>query len=98
MIFEEYHFSPIIGFNSENGELNDKLCLNGVGCLLITKDYVKRKFFNSKEKVVDDLVSYPIRVTSFEPKQAICFEKKKRFNLAEKSFLQEAASYFRRSS
>ena len=95
-IFNEYHFEPIIGFNSENGELNDKLCLNGIGCLLATQDYVRRRFFHYENGGAPQLCSYPIKVTSFEPKQAISFEKKKVLQTAEKYFLQEAAAFFKK--
>ena len=95
-IFQEYHFQPEIGFDSENGELNDKLCLNGIGCLLTTKDYVNRRFHTEPDYATGELLSYPIKVTSFSTQKVISYEKRP-LRKIEKNFLQEAAAYFKES-
>lgn len=88
-IFEEYRFSPRIGFLSENGDLNAELCLKGVGCLLAPTDFMYRRFFSSGSPC-DGLLHYPIEVTSFEPKLAISYERGKHLHTAEICFINEA--------
>lgn len=90
LIFNEYHFSPIIGFNSESFDLNEHACINGLGCLLTTEshtEYLLRKIGSEQAK---ELLSYPIRVTSFETKMAISHTKGLHLHAAEVRFMEEA--------
>lgn len=87
LIFNEYHFSPVFGFNSENFDLNEHACTHGLGCLLTTKSHVD--YLLRKESA--DLLSYPIKVTSFEPKMAISYKKGLHLHAGEIRFIEEAA-------
>lgn len=73
-IFEEFGFTPIAGFNSENFELNREVCCNGTGCPLAPESYVERSYFENRNLDTRELLSYPIRVTSFETKVAVSCE------------------------
>lgn len=53
-IFEEYHFSPVVGFSSENGELNAEMCRRGCGALLAPGDFIRRRFFSSSSHSTDN--------------------------------------------
>ena len=88
LIFNEYHFSPVLGFNSENFDLNEHACIHGMGCLLSTKSHVD--YLLRKES--SDLVSYPIKVTSFETKMAISHKKGLHLHAGEVRFIEEATS------
>lgn len=93
-IIEEYGFTPIAGFNSENFELNREVCYNGIGCLLAPQSYVERSYFENRNLDTRELLSYPICVTSFEAKVAVSYEKGKRLHAAERCFLKELQEFF----
>lgn len=96
-IFQQYHFTPKVGFLSENGDLNADMCLKGAGCLLAPTDFMNRRFFASASQASDDLLHYPIEITGFESKLAICYEKGKHLHTAEICFLKEARALFTES-
>ena len=56
------------------------------------------RFFYGDCIPMPDLLTYPIKVTSFETKLAISYEKGKHLHLAEKCFIDEALEYYRRDS
>ncbi len=93
-IFRQYQFTPKVGFLSENGDLNAEMCLKGAGCLLVPKDFMNRRFYSLASRTPDDLLHYPIEITGFEPKLAICYEKGKHLHTAEICFLKEARALF----
>ena len=93
-IFEEYGFPPVAGFNSENFELNSQVCYNGMGCLLAAESYVERHYFGNRNLDTRELLSYPIRVTSFETKVAVSYEKGTHLHAAERCFLKELDMFF----
>lgn len=91
LIFNEYRMSPVFGFNSENFDLNEQACLNGMGCLLSTQSHADHFL----KQDVYDMLTYPIHVTSFETKMAISHKKGLHLHTGEIRFLEEAASLFR---
>ncbi len=93
-IFKEFHFTPVIAYNSENGDLNDELCLKGVGCLLAPSDYINRRFYSNENDLTAELLSYPIKVTSFRQTLAICYKKGQHLHAAERCFISEAKALF----
>ena len=93
-IFEEYGFTPVAGFNSENFELNSQVCYNVMGCLLVEEIYVERHYFGNRNLDTQELLSYPIHVSSFETKVAVSYEKGKRLHAAERCFLKELDMFF----
>lgn len=92
-IFAEHDFDPIVSFNSENSELNNKTCLNGLGCLLAPKSTVDRRFYGNRSLDTRELLSYPIRVTSFAPKLAVSCEKGKRLPGTARCFIRELTEF-----
>lgn len=89
LIFSEHHFAPIIGFNSESFDLNEHACLNGQGCLLTTESHTKWWFQKNESARTGELLSYPIKVTSFEPKMAVSYRKGLHLHAEEICLLQE---------
>ncbi len=89
LIFNEYHFSPSIGFNSESFDLNEHACINGLGCLLTTQSHIEHLFHRIGNQA-NELLSYPIKVTSFETKMAISHRKGLHLHAAEVRFIEEA--------
>lgn len=96
-IFQQYNFTHEIGFLSENGDLNAEMCVKGAGCLLAPTDFMNRRFFASPSRPADNLLHYPIDITGFDPKLAICYEKGKHLHTAEICFLKEARLLFTES-
>ena len=94
LVFQEYGFEPIIAINSESSGLNEGFCQRGVGCLLAVESHITHRFFFGDCIPMPDLLTYPIKVTSFETKLAISYERGKHLHLAEKRFIDEALQYF----
>lgn len=92
-IFAEYSFDPVVSFNSENSELNNKTCLNGLGCLLAPKSTVDRRFYGNRSLDTRELLSYPIRVTGFAPKLAVSYEKGRRLQSTARCFIRELTEF-----
>ena len=88
-IFDEHGMVPRVSFFSENGDLNAQMCLQGAGILLMPENCAFRTFPHSPDSLVNDLIFAPIRVTSFQPMLAVCYEKGKHLHLAEISFINE---------
>jgi len=89
-IFNEYHFSPTFGFNSENFDLNEHACKNAMGCLLTTKSHVDH-FLGQNS---GDLLTYPIIIKSLESKMAISHKKGVHLHAAEVRFIEETQNFF----
>ena len=89
LIFNEYRLSPAFGFNSENFDLNEHACLHGMGCLLTTRSHTNYLL----ERSGGELLTYPIKVTSFETKMAISYKKGVHLHAGEVRFLEEAAAF-----
>lgn len=90
LIFNEYRFSPAFGFNSENFDLNEHACKNAMGCLLTTKSHVDYLLGQNNS----NLLTYPIHVTSFEPKMAISHKKGLHLHAGEVRFIEETKKFF----
>lgn len=93
-IFDEYQFDPLISFRFETGELIDKFCLKGYGCMLATQSYIKSKLLHYPSSSAKSILCYPIQISCFEPKIAISYAKHKNLRSIEKAFLNEALNYF----
>ena len=89
LIFNEYRFSPTIGFNSENFDLNEHACICGGGAILTTASHVEH-LFHTLGSQADNFLTYPIHVSSFETKMAISHPKGLHLHTAEIRFLEEA--------
>ena len=93
-VFAEYGFRPIVEFTSENGEINDNACLNGIGCVLAPSSYVTIRFFTHPDPQAEELLSFPIKVNSFLTKLAISHVKGLHLHPAENYFIKECKDYF----
>lgn len=94
LIFQEYAFEPIVAINSESSGLNEIFCEKGLGALLAAESHISRRFFRGDSVPMPDLLSYPIKVSSFETKLCISYEKGKRLHTAERYFIDEAKRFY----
>ncbi len=88
LVFNEYRISPSYGFNSENFDLNEHACINGMGCLFSTRSHAHH-FIKQNSS---DILTYPIDITSFETKMAISYKKGQHLHTGELRFLEEATA------
>ena len=91
LIFGEYHLSPVFGFSAESFDLNEYACVSAQGCLLSTQSHTQWWFHKNPEQTAG-LLTYPIRVTSFEPKVAISHTKGLHLHPEELRLIREAES------
>lgn len=98
LIFQEYQFTPVVAYNSESSRMNEQFCQNGAGCLLATESHISQRFYGENALQIPNLLSYPIRVNSFETRLAISHQKGKRLHTAELTFINEAQAYFKQKS
>ena len=91
LIFGAYHFAPAFGFSSESFDLNEYACVSAQGCLLSTESHIKW-WFHKNPGQTQELLTYPIRVTGFEPKVAISHSKGLRLHTEELRLIREAES------
>lgn len=96
LIFNEHHFPPTFGFSSENFDLNEHACINGMGCLLATKSHTQSLFQRCSPEQTKGLLTYPIKVTSFETKMAISHRHGIHLHAAEVRFIEEARQLLNR--
>lgn len=96
LILDEYHFMPNIALNSENSEVNREYCLAGKGCLIAPESMINHYFFFDQDEATKTMLSYPIRVKSFETKMAISYEKGRHLHAAEIGFINEVVEYFKK--
>lgn len=89
LIFNEHHMAPVFGFNSENFDLNEHACINGIGCLLSTRSHA----LNCIAYNETNLLTYQINVNSFETKMAISYKKGLHLHTGEIRFLEEATTF-----
>jgi len=94
LIFDEYGFNPDVAINSESSGLNEIFCQQGIDCLLAAESHISRRFFHGDSIPMPDLLSYPIKVRSFDTKLCISYKKGKRLHTAERRFIEEAKLYF----
>lgn len=93
IIFNNYDFTPIVGFQSENGDLNASLCLSGIGLLLASRYYCKRKFLCHIDAKEDGMLMFPIKTPGFHSSLVISYETGKHLNPSEKRFIESAKKY-----
>lgn len=94
LIFDSYHFEPITGFKSENGDLNAHMCLKGMGAHLAPMAASRRKLSALPSYDPNIHKIYPIHTPGLSGSAFISFTKGKRLNAAEKSFIACAKEYF----
>lgn len=97
-IFSEYNFTPKTGFYSESNDLNIQMCQKGKGCVLSPDSTIRRQLTIAGNDFPQDMLCYPITVTSFEPCLAICHEKGKHLHDAEICFIREARALLANST
>lgn len=97
-IFRQYHFSPDIGFSSENGDLNFSMCLKGAGALIGPQDFLRRKLCQYAKDISDSIALYPIDPCGLKVALALSYEKGRDLTLAEKRFIEVTHHYLSETS
>jgi DNA-binding transcriptional LysR family regulator len=91
-IFHEYRMQPVIGFESENGELNLEMCRNSLGAVIGPRDYLQRSFTDDQSD--DPMLIFPIHVESFPAQLAVCYKKGHKLHPAELCLISTLRSLF----
>lgn len=86
-IFAHYDFSPAVGFQSENGDLNAEMCVGGAGAFLAPLDFCRRKFEAHFKCEDTPLRIYTIRTLELSCSLALSYEKGKTLHPAELAFI-----------
>lgn len=92
-IFKQYAFTPQVGFQSENGDLNVAMCIRGVGSLLAPKDFFLRKLDQYSAATAAGMKLYPIDPKGLKSALAISYKKREQLNPAELHFIDLARSF-----
>lgn len=92
-LFAYSGFIPKIGFQSDNGELNARMCIAGTGVYIGSFDYCNRKFRGYFESGADSIKVFTVKGPLIPLGPVICYEKGKRLHPAEKSFIEAAQKF-----
>lgn len=91
-VFKQYDFTPKIGFQSENGDLNAIMCMQGAGVLLGPQDFFLRKLMQSPPGTAAAMKLYPIDTRGLRSALAISYKPRKKLHPAEIQFIELARS------
>lgn len=94
LIFREHDFNPYRRSFSETTESSDMLCISGIAAVITPLSHAAIAFYGNPMIDHDDLLSYPIEVTSFRPVLAVSHLNTHRLHEAEESFIKECRDYF----
>ena len=87
ILFREAGFTPVMGFQSDSGDLNDAMCLRGRGANIITLDSVRRRYGTTLGDPENPLLFYPLQTPSIRVGHCISHQKGKTLSMAEKRFI-----------
>ncbi|MBE6017591.1 MAG: LysR family transcriptional regulator [Lachnospiraceae bacterium] len=94
IIFREHNFNPYRRSFSETTESSDMLCISGIAAVIAPLSHAAIAFYGNPMIDADDLLSYPIEVTSFRPVLAVSHLNTHRLHEAEEAFISECRDYF----
>lgn len=92
-MFRQYAFTPQVGFQSENGDLNVTMCIRGVGALLAPRDFFLRKLDQYFAAATTTMKLYQINPMGLKSTLAISYKKREQLNPAELHFIELARSF-----
>jgi len=88
LIFSSYGFTPIVGFQSENEDLNFEMCMNGAGGFLAPLNFCRRKLESKSIKPEEIRIHmFKIKTPNLQSMLALSHKKGKKLNPAEKAFI-----------
>jgi len=70
------------------------LCISGIAAVIAPLSHAAIAFYGNPMIDADDLLSYPIEVTSFRPVLAVSHLNTHRLHEAEEAFISECRDYF----
>lgn len=87
-LFANAGFTPLIGFQSDSGDLNSSMCIRGRGANLLPLDLCERKYTAFLDAEDDPLLRFPLSSPHMPVSLAISYQKGKVLTKAEKQFIQ----------
>lgn len=93
LVFESQGFDPIIGFQSDNGDLNASMCINGVAAYVGSAFVCKARFQPYLDNKEGSLRMFPLKTPGVDSFIALSHEKDKKLHHAEKAFILTAKNY-----
>ena len=95
IVFESAGFSPVVAFQSDNGDLNASMCVQGIGAYIGPADFCRRKFesYSTITAGDDSLGIYRIKTPGVSAVLALSYEKGKKLHPVEKRFIETARDY-----
>lgn len=93
LILNENLINPTFSMSSENMDIINNACINGIGAIIIPKSYLNYHLYENKNYDTDNLLSYPLTIKSFTPCMAISNIKGRHLHKEEKIFIEEAKNH-----
>lgn len=87
LLFREAGFSPVMAFRSDSGDLNDAMCMKGLGANIMTLDSVWRRYKAALDEPDDPMIFFPIQTPGIRVAHCISYQKGKTLSMAEKRFI-----------
>jgi len=85
-VFSAHGFEPVIGFQSDNGDLNSMLCLQGRGAQIGSYFYERSRFYRELEGK-DPILLIPLRKPQYSDQISLGYRPGKRLNTLERDFI-----------
>ncbi len=93
LIFNEKSMDPIFSMSSENIDIINNACVNGIGAIIIPETYLNYHLYENKKYNTDSLLAYPLEIKSFNPCMVISNIKGRRLHKEERLFIDEAKRF-----
>ena len=95
LLFQSVGFTPTIGFQSDNGDLNAAMCASGSGVYIGPASYCVEKFAAYLDKGDSSCSLFTLKVPDIKNAFTICYERGKRLHPAEKTFIETSQNFMR---
>lgn len=92
-LFRSFGFEPVIGFQSDNGDLNSAMCLQGRCAQTGSFFYERSRFCRELDRGDDPLLLLPLRTPRNSVSIAIGFQRGKSLSAIETSFIAANRAY-----
>lgn len=96
-IFDQYHMTPTVGFQSESADLNFSMCLASSGVFLGPMNIIKRKLQLYAPEITEPILLYPIDSKGLCVSQVLSYKKGRTLTTAEKCFINTTRNYLQRN-
>jgi DNA-binding transcriptional LysR family regulator len=93
VLFKKAGFTPVVGFQSDSGDLNTSMCIRGIGASLAPMDLSKRKYAIYLEETVDPLKLYSVSSYGLIVRLVLSHKKGKKLSIAEKRFVETTKEF-----